>query len=204
MRWRAPDHVRAQILDALGAESRSRAARPASARMSTARLLRAVRDWSFIPSAAALAASLFLVLSVPHREPLVQDEILSSHVRSLLVDHLTDVRTSDQHTVKPWFNGKTDFSPPVVDLAAQGFPLVGGRIDYIAGRTVPVVIYRLRGHVINVFMWPSKEMPEIAYGQQGYTMLSWSDDGVTFCAVSDVAARDLAAFKRDLQQAIHS
>jgi anti-sigma factor RsiW len=197
--WPVPEHVRAQVFDAV---ARAVAQPKRDTRRSTTRVLGFIQRWSFIPSAAALAASLFLVLAVPHPnpDPTLQDAIVSSHVRSLLVDHLTDVKTSDRHTVKPWFNGKADVSPPVVDLAAQGFPLIGGRLDYIAGQPVPVIVYRRNGHVINVFVWPAREPAAQSYGERGYNMVWWTSNGLTFCAVSDVADADLLQFKQDLLQ----
>ena len=152
-----------------------------------------IRHWSFVPSAAALAASLFLVLAAPKNTSSIQNEILESHVRSLLVDHLTDVASSDQHTVKPWFNGKIDFSPPVVDLAAQGFPLVGGRVDYIGGRVVAALIYRRHGHFINVFVWPAPSAATTTTTLEGYTLTNWTENGLNFWAVSDTA--DVTQFR---------
>ncbi|MHB2205484.1 anti-sigma factor family protein [Methylobacterium sp. CM6257] len=195
--WPVPEHVRAQLVDAV-ARASARARRNAG--QQTIQILAFVRRWSFIPSAAALAASLFLVLGVPRPSPSLQDELVSSHVRSLLVDHLTDVQTSDRHTVKPWFNGKADVSPPVVDLSPQGFPLVGGRLDYIAGRPVPVIVYRRREHVINVFVWPARETGAQTYSEHGYNMVWWTSDGLTFCAVSDVSDSDLLQLRRAFSQ----
>lgn len=88
----------------------------------------------------------------------------------MLADHLVDVQTSDQHTVKPWFNGKLDFSPPVVDLSSEGFPLIGGRVDYLANRSVAALVYRRHGHVINLFVWPSDPAPQAATARDGYNI----------------------------------
>lgn len=195
--WPVPEHVRAQVVDAV---SRAVPQPKRDARRPTAQVLGFVRRWSFIPSAGALAASLFLVLAVPRQHPSLQDEIVSSHVRSLLVDHLTDVQTSDRHTVKPWFNGKADVSPPVVDLAAQGFPLVGGRLDYIAGQPVPVIVYRRHGHVINIFVWPARESAARNYSERGYNMVWWTSNDLTFCAVSDVADAELLQLRQEFLQ----
>jgi anti-sigma factor RsiW len=195
VRWRAPDHVRAQVLASISrhAVPRSAVSRPfRNARWSD--VFQFVRQWSFVPSLAALAAALIIVLApVRDRSP-VLDEILSSHIRSLLVDHLTDVASSDQHTVKPWFNGKIDFSPPVVDLVSQGFPLMGGRLDYIDGRVVPVLVYKRNGHLINVFIWPGQPSAMAMLSRDGYNIESWSRDGLTFWAVSDVSGADLSRF----------
>ncbi len=194
VRWRTPDHVRAQVLAAVAreAQSQQRQSAPAAAGFS---LLGWIRQWLFVPSLAALAASLLLVMGPLQNNSSLQEEIVAGHVRSLLANHLTDVATSDQHTVKPWFNGKIDFSPPVVDLAPQGFPLVGGRVDYIGGRVVAALIYRRNGHLINIFIWPASAVATTTSSRDGYNMTSWSRDGLMFSAVSDVSADDLARLR---------
>jgi anti-sigma factor RsiW len=159
------------------------------------KVLELAKQWLFVPSLAALAASLFLVMSLPQDRSSIQEEVVASHVRSLLVNHLTDVATSDQHTVKPWFNGKIDFSPPVVDLAPQGFPLVGGRVDYIGSRVVAALIYRRQGHFINVFVWPAPPATATTATRDGYNMANWTQDGLNFWAVSDVNSDDINKFR---------
>ncbi|WP_315838329.1 anti-sigma factor [Bradyrhizobium prioriisuperbiae] len=196
VRWRTPDHVRAQVLDALAREARTQERTPRqSVEGAGSRLLGWIRQWLFIPSLAALAASVFLVVAPLQQNGSLQDEIVSGHVRSLLANHLTDVATSDQHTVKPWFNGKIDFSPPVVDLAPQGFPLVGGRVDYIGGRVVAALIYRRHGHLINIFIWPAPAAATTTSSRDGYNIMSWSKDGLLFSAVSDVNADDISRLR---------
>jgi anti-sigma factor RsiW len=153
--------------------------------------------WAAVPVAATVAAALSWSVAThqaPSGENVVLAELVSGHVRSLMADHLVDVATSDQHTVKPWFNGKVDFAPPVIDFTASGFPLVGGRVDYIAGRPVAVVVYKRRQHVVNVFIWPSgndagQGLRTLA--SEGYHALRWTRSGLTFWAVSDVNAADL-------------
>ncbi|HEY6898198.1 MAG TPA: hypothetical protein VI279_13130 [Rhodocyclaceae bacterium] len=150
--------------------------------------------------AMAVALSLFFG-SQGGQDRLVQ-QVVDSHVRSLMVAHLSDVASSDQHTVKPWFDGKLDFAPPVQDLAAAGFPLAGGRLDYLAERPVAALIYRHRLHVINLFIWPaSGPSPFVAVStvRQGYNVKSWQDDGMQFWLVSDVQAADLASFEKLLR-----
>jgi anti-sigma factor RsiW len=130
------------------------------------------------------------------------DDILASHLRSLLAANVADVLSSDQHTVKPWFNGKLDFSPPVHDLAAQGFPLVGGRLDYLNGRPVAALVYRHRQHIINLFVWPAgstQASRPILTSRQGYHLLHWTDEGMTFWAISDLNSDELEQFQRLLQ-----
>ena len=161
--------------------------------------------WVAVPLAATLAAALAWSVAV-HRggEEVLSAELVSSHVRSLMVDHLLDVATSDQHAVKPWFNGKIDFAPPVADFTASGFPLVGGRVDYIAGRAVAVVVYQRRQHVVNVFIWPSgnEDGPALRHvAFKGYHLLGWTRSGLTFWAVSDVNGADLESLARLSQEA---
>jgi len=130
---------------------------------------------------------------------------VAGHVRSLLVDHLTDVQTSDQHVVKPWFAGKLALSPPVVDLASTGFPLVGGRLDYLSGQVVAALVYRRREHVINVFIGPgSAEGAQQASRsenmfREGYHVLHWTEGGMSVWAVSDLSLPELEEFRKQFQ-----
>ena len=145
-----------------------------------------------------MSLALALVVTRPS-EPLdLSSRLVSSHVRSLLASHLTDIETSDQHTVKPWFAGRIDFSPPVVDLADRGFALVGGRLDYIKNRVVAALIYKRREHVINLFLWPSGAGQQAASAREGYNVLGWQQAGLTFWAVSDLNAAELKEFRDDL------
>ncbi|KAB1072496.1 anti-sigma factor family protein [Methylobacterium planeticum] len=207
--WRAPDALRARILatlaDEAGRVARESGAVPAvkpAPNRWAARLRAAANRWSGLPAGVALAASLALAILVtrPDEGPDLSSQLVSGHVRSLLADHLTDVPTSDQHTVKPWFSGKTDFSPPVVDLDDRGFTLVGGRLDYIENRVVASLIYRRRKHVINLFMWPSDGRRPRASAREGYNILGWQQAGLTFWAVSDLNAVELKEFQDDFAE----
>lgn len=122
-------------------------------------------------------------------------EAVSDHVRSLLPGHLIDVQTSSEHTVKPWFDGRVDFSPQVKDLSAQGFELVGGRLDVLGGKQVAALVYKRRLHTINLFQWPGSGPGAIPQTRDGYHVLEWNDAGLRFVAVSSVAASDLQAFE---------
>lgn len=125
-------------------------------------------------------------------------ELVDNHVRSLIGEHLLDVRSTDQHTVKPWFAGKIDFAPHVVDLAAGGFPLLGGRVDYIHGHTAATLVYGRRRHTVNLFMWPADKSGSGAesHGYNGYALLHWVADGLSYWAVTDAAPTDLDTFRR--------
>jgi anti-sigma factor RsiW len=130
-------------------------------------------------------------------------EVLAGHLRSLMPGHLMDVASTDQHTVKPWFNGRVDFSPPVSDFAAAGFRLAGGRLDYLDGRTVAALVYRRRKHIVNVFVWPAAESGESTIdstAMDGFNLMHWRRGGMNVWLVSDLnpaELRDLARLLRD-------
>jgi anti-sigma factor RsiW len=147
--------------------------------------------------AGALAASLAIVAFVNpmQQQSSLDDQIISSHVRSLQPGHLTDVQTTNQHIVKPWFNGKIDFAPPVPELADQGFPLAGGRLDSVNGKTVAAIVYHRRLHTVNLFVWPGKAEPSRASVQDGFALAEWSEDGLNFAVVSDIPGQELRQFE---------
>ena len=129
-------------------------------------------------------------------------ELIDAHVRSLQPGHLTDVQSTDQHTVKPWFDGKLDFIPPVADYSEQGFPLVGGRLDVVDGHTVAALVYSRRKHFVDLFIWPARESERLSDNsgsRQGYNWMTWRSGDMQFCLVSDAAATDL----RDLKDLMH-
>lgn len=126
----------------------------------------------------------------------VADELVASHIRSLLANHLTDVKSTDQHTVKPWFDGKLDYAPNVRDLAAQGFPLLGGRLDFAHGHAVAALVYGRRKHLINLFVWPSSHPePDRIVARNGYWLRHWVSGGMSYWAVSDATPEDLAVLE---------
>ncbi len=152
-----------------------------------------------------LASSVFTVLAPGMQEDRIERQVVAGHVRSLMASHLTDVASTDRHIVKPWFTGKLDFAPPVVDLAEQGFPLVGGRLDYLQGRPAAALVYRKGAHTINVFVIPGADAgrstsPD-ATVHQGYQLAQWQAGGMRFWAVSDIGRDEMARFAQALSTA---
>ena len=192
--FRAPDTLRAAVRRGLRA---AQDVEPPRARLAASRWLAA---------AATLLVAVGGTWSLAMRavaSRTVGDEILAAHVRSLMPGHLTDVLSTDQHTVKPWFNGRLDFSPPVEDFSGSGYPLIGGRLDYVAGRSVAVLVYGRRQHVISVMLWPagtgSSAGPAVR-AVQGYHLLHWTDPNFTYWVVSDLGMAELRDFGALLHQ----
>jgi anti-sigma factor RsiW len=155
---------------------------------------------------AAVAASLVIAVIHNDQNQQIAGDIVSAHLRSLQAGHLTDVETSDQHTVKPWFNGKLDVAPPVIDLTGQGFTLIGGRLDYINGQPVASIVYRRRKHVINLFV--AQPLSAAIRGVndetvQGFNIRHWREAGLDLWAVSDIDAGELDEFGQKFTAALH-
>jgi anti-sigma factor RsiW len=167
----------------------------------TSWILRAQGALAGAGGAFALAACLALFVMHAGSRGEVERSLIDGHLRSLAGEHLFDVQSTDQHTVKPWFAGKLDVTPPVPDLALKGFTLIGGRVDYVGGRAAAVVVYRRRKHVINLFVWPGTEPGPPMTDVSGYTLRHWTKDGLTFWAVSDIAEPELAEFETAYQAA---
>jgi anti-sigma factor RsiW len=156
---------------------------------------------------AIAATGLFAIVLRGDDDQRIMSEVVSAHLRSLQAGHLTDVVSTDQHTVKPWFNGKLDVSPPVIDLTAQGFTLIGGRLDYVDTRAIGAIVYRRRSHVINLFVAQTPGTERHAAKTetiQGFNIRRWSDRGLNYWAVSDLAADELAEFGEKFEAAIKS
>ena len=156
---------------------------------------------------AAMAASLAIVVFRAEDDQRIFGDVVSAHLRSLQGEHLTDVQTSDQHTVKPWFNGRIDVAPPVLDLTAEGFTLIGGRLDYIEGKPIAVIVYKRRAHVINLFVGQALGTAPFAARSksvQGFNILRWAEQGLDLLAVSDINADALQEFTEKFQAALHA
>jgi anti-sigma factor RsiW len=184
-----PDEVRARVMRRL-----PEAASPPS----TFSLLAWWRWGAGFGLGAACAAALLLLVLLPQGGGLA-DEIVASHIRALQPGHLEDVPSTDQHTVKPWFDGRIDFAPPVKNLAAQRFPLRGGRLDYVGGRPVAALVYQRDKHLIDLYVWPAEggvSAPESAV-RNGYNIVHWRDGGMALWAVSDLEMSQLREFAED-------
>ena len=163
--------------------------------------------WRWLAVAATILVALFLGWRLPsllpgNSETTLASAIVDAHLRSLQPGHLEDVVSTDQHTVKPWFDGKLDFAPPVHDFVNEGFPLQGGRLDVVRGRTVAVLVYGRRKHLVNVFVWPTTEPDSepLSGTQLGYHWIDWRKGGMEMCAVSDLNRDDLGELQRLLAQ----
>jgi anti-sigma factor RsiW len=164
-----------------------------------------------VPAAAFAVLVLFGWMAMrgvlrPAHDDFLAEEVVASHIRSMMVTHLEDVASTDRHTVKPWFNGKLDFSPTVTDLASSGFPLIGGRLDYLDHQPVAALVYRRQKHIINVFVWPATSSGSDSsrpVTMRGYHLVHWNEGGMSYWAVSDLNTMELGQFARLLQADNH-
>ena len=190
---RAPEGLRSQILAALPPEPIVTVARSPALAFGRGFLWWLLNGGGLVAALCALVVLAVVLPTGPSREAQIADQLIASHARALLTRHVIDVASSDQHTVKPWFDDKLDFSPPVRDLGDQGFQLVGGRVDYVDHRLVAVLVYQRRQHLIDVFVWPAGSggeaiaMPEA----QGYRVIGKEAHGMVFRAVSDLSHDEL-------------
>ena len=165
--------------------------------------------WNWLALAAAillgaiLASSFLPRMRAPNTDQFLATQLIASHVRSLMANHLMDVPSSDQHTVKPWLDAKLDFAAPVADLSSQGFPLIGGRLDYLDNHSAAALVYQRRKHFINLFIWPTTpgdSKAQTMVEREGYHLVHWRDGDFTYWAVSDVNVDDLQSFKQLFEQ----
>jgi anti-sigma factor RsiW len=192
-RHRAPESLRRAIAADLGAATVTEPPTPRSRHW--------WRDGASFALGAALAASIALLVVAPAQQSML-DDVVASHVRALQPGHLEDVISTDEHTVKPWFDGRIDFAPPVKDLAAQNFPLLGGRLDYLDDRPVAALVYGSGKHIIDLYVWPgSGDSIATTGARDGYNTVHWSENGMEYWAVSDLEAHALATFVREWRAA---
>jgi anti-sigma factor RsiW len=207
------ERVQSSLREAIGARTLRSATREEHLLVPPTRVERrsvfAEMRWEWLALAAAIVvaaivgSSLLPRLRAPNADQFLATQLIASHVRSLMANHLMDVASSDQHTVKPWLDAKLDFAAPVVDLSGEGFPLIGGRLDYLDNHSAAALVYQRRKHFINLFVWPTT--PGDSKGQtmverEGYHLLHWNDGDFTYWAVSDVNVGDLQNFKQLFEQ----
>ena len=166
-------------------------------------------SWNWLALAAAILLAAIVTFNLVPRqqknERFLATQLIAGHVRSLMANHITDVASSDQHTVKPWLDERLDFAAPVVDLANEGFPLIGGRLDYLDNHPVAALVYQRRKHFINLFIWlaqPGTSQASETITQQGYQLLHWTDSDFNYWAVSDTNVNDLQTFKQLFEEQV--
>jgi len=204
---KAPADLAARVLAAVQAEAGMHPAAPARPQRPGAALWQRLAGWLVTPqkglglglgagALAALALGVGVLLGRPDTAALTAHDITASHVRALLGARETDVLSSDRHTVKPWFNGRIDYAPPVTDLAAQGFPLIGGRLDYIDGRPVAVLVYRASQHPVDLYVRPETggDTTPAPRTERGYQLMHWRSAGMGYWAITDASADVMQAF----------
>ena len=207
------EQIQSSLRDAVGAKDKGGSGQPGQLSVprpqGERRPVLSQVPWNWLALAAtimlgALITAVFLPrMRPPNADQFLATQLIASHVRSLMANHLMDVPSSDQHTVKPWLDAKLDFAAPVADLSSQGFPLIGGRLDYLNNHSVAALVYQKRKHFVNLFIWPTT--PEDSTAQtmverEGYHLVHWSDGDFTYWAVSDVNPSDLQNFKQLFEQ----
>ncbi len=203
-RYAAPAELRARIVHAL--EQTEPQVRKSSRHASVPFWQRWGLAGAAFAGGALLTFALGPMLALQDKDAQFSDDLIASHVRSLMASHVSDVASSDQHSVKPWFTGKVDFSPPVQDLAQSGFPLLGGRLDYINRRPVAALVYGRKQHIINLYVWPDgdkAQSPDTVRSRQGFNMVGWTESGMIFWAISDLATDELRTFAKLLHSSDH-
>lgn len=189
--YRAPERLRERIRASIGS--------PARPFFSWQWLkLPQLQFGAAMAAAAVVSWTAAIEFTALREDDVILAQVVSGHARSVVTNHVADVASTDQHTVKPWLSGRLDFSPPVNDLAGSGFPLLGGRVDYIGNRTVAALVYKHREHLIDVFVWPERKggssAPIASPSGQGYNVVHWTDSGLAFWAVSDLNAAEMKSF----------
>jgi len=193
--YRAPSRLEGRVLTAVRAAERAQQPRGRA-------LLRPAFGIAAMAALLSLLWMAFAQVAHGNREAAVTQQVTCSHVRSLMANHLLDISATDARTLTPWFNGKLDYAPPIVDVTRQGYPIEGARLDYLIDRRVAALVYRHEGHIINLFSWPSAggDSQELRQeSRNGYRVCRWTMGAMTYCAVSDLSAQDLMLFAETIK-----